>query len=35
MKGFNGEEIKGCFYEQELQKTIQEIFKTDKVIRRK
>ena len=30
----NGEEIKGSFYEPELQKTNQEIFRTEKVIKR-
>jgi len=35
LKYFNGEEIKGSFYEQELQKTTQEIFRIEKVIRRK
>jgi len=30
----NGEEIQGTFYEQELQKTSQEIFRIEKVIRR-
>ena len=29
-----GEEIEGSFYEQELQKTTQEIFRIDKVLRR-
>ena len=32
---FNGEEIQGTFYEQELQITKQEIFRIEKVIRRK
>ena len=31
----NGEEITGTFYEKELQKTSQEEFKIEKVIRRK
>ena len=31
----NGEEIIGTFYEKELQKTSQEEFKIEKVIRRK
>ena len=31
----NGEEITGKFYEKELQKTNQEEFRTEKVIRRK
>ena len=31
----NGEELKGSFYEQELQKTEQEVFRIEKVIRRK
>ena len=35
LKVLNGEEIKGSFYEQELQKTTQEMFRTEKVIRRK
>ena len=30
----NGEEIKGSFYEPELQKTSQEIFRIEKVIKR-
>ena len=34
LKDFNGEEIKGSFYEQELQKTTQEMFRIEKVIRR-
>jgi hypothetical protein len=32
---FNGEEIQGSFYEQELQKTTQEIFRIEKVIRKR
>ena len=32
---FNNEEIKGSFYEQELQKTTQEIFRIEKVLKRK
>ena len=35
IKDFNGEKIKGSFYEQELQKTAQEMFIIEKVIRRK
>jgi len=35
LKDFNGEEINGSFYEQELQKTTQEMFRIEKVIRRK
>ena len=31
----NGEEIKGIFYEKELQKTNQEEFRIEKVIKRK
>jgi len=31
----NGEEIQGSFYEQELQRTTQEIFRVEKVIRRR
>ena len=30
LKDFNGEEIKGSFYEQELQKTTQEMFRIEK-----
>jgi len=32
---YNNEEIKGSYYEPELQKTTQEMFRTEKVIRRK
>ena len=32
---FRGEEITGTFYEKELQKTSQEEFRTEKVIKRK
>ena len=35
LKYFNGEEIKGSFYEQELQKTTEEMLRIEKVIRRK
>jgi len=35
LKDFNGEEIKCSFYEQELQKTTQEMFRIEKVIRKK
>jgi len=35
LNDFNGEEIKGSFYEQELQKTTQEMFRIEKIIRRK
>ena len=31
---YNGEEIKGSFYEQELQKTSQSTFRIEKVLRR-
>jgi len=31
----NGEEIRGTFYEQQLQKTSQEIFRIEKVIRKR
>ena len=31
LKDFNGEEIKGSFYEQELQKTTQELFRIEKL----
>ena len=34
MKDLNSEEIKGSFYEPELQAAQQEIFRMDKVIRR-
>ena len=30
---YNGEEIHGSFYEQELQKTKQDIFRIEKIIR--
>ena len=30
---YNGDEIQGSFYEQELQKTKQDIFRTEKIIR--
>ena len=32
---YNGEEIQGSFYEQELQKTSQDTFRIEKVLRRK
>ena len=32
--GYNGEEIQGSFYEQELQKTSQKIFRIEKVLNR-
>ena len=32
---YNNEEIKGSFYEQELQKTTQEMFRIEKVLKRK
>jgi hypothetical protein len=32
---YNGEEIKGSFYEQELQKTAQEIFRIEKILRKR
>jgi len=35
LKDLNGEEIKGSFYEEELQKTTQTMFRIEKVIRRK
>ena len=35
LKDFTGEEIKGSFYEQELQKTTQDMFRFEKVIRKK
>jgi hypothetical protein len=31
----NGEEIEGTFYQQELQKTSQEIFRIEKIIRKR
>ena len=30
---YNGEEIQGSFYEQELQKTKQDIFRIDKIMK--
>ena len=35
IRDLNGEEIVGCFYEKELQKTNQKKFRTEKVIKRK
>ena len=35
IKDFNGEEIQGTFYEQELQKTNQEIYRIEKIIQRR
>jgi len=35
IQDLNGEQIQGTFYEQELQKTQQEIFRIEKVIRRR
>ena len=32
--GYNGEEIQGSFYEQELQKTSPDIFRIEKVLKR-
>ena len=32
---YNGEEIQGSLYEQELQKTSQDVFRIEKVLRRK
>ena len=32
---YNGEEIQGSFYEQELQKTSQDVFRIEKVLKRK
>ena len=31
---YNGEEIQGTFYEQELQKTSQEVFRIEKIVKR-
>ena len=31
---YNGEEIQGSFYEQELQKTMQDTFRIEKVLKR-
>ena len=31
--GYNGDEIQGSFYEQELQNTKQDIFRIEKIIR--
>jgi len=35
LKDFLGEEIVGTFYEQELQKTSQEIYRVEKIIRKR
>jgi hypothetical protein len=35
IKDMNGEEIKGTFYEQELQKSSQEVFRIEKVLKTK
>ena len=35
LKDTMGEEIQGSFYEQELQKSIQEVYRVEKVIRKK
>ena len=35
LKGLNGEEINGSFYEQESQKTSQKEFRIEKVLKRK
>ena len=32
---YNGEEIQGSFYEQELLKTVPDVFRIEKVLRRK
>ena len=32
---YNGEEIQGSFYEQELEKTSQDVFRIEKILRRK
>ena len=32
---YNGEEIQGSFYEEELQKTSQKTFRIEKILRRK
>ena len=32
---YNGEEIQGSFYEQELQKTSQDVFRIENILRRK
>ena len=34
-QGYNGEEIQGSLYEQELQKTTQDTFRIEKVLKRK
>ena len=34
MTDYNGEEIQGLFYEQELQKTLQGTFRIEKVLKR-
>jgi hypothetical protein len=35
IKDYNGEEIQGSFYEQELQKTTQELFRIEKIIKKR
>ena len=35
IKDLNGEQIKGTFYREELQKTNQEVFRIEKIIRKK
>ena len=35
IQDLNGDEVKGTFYEQELQKTDQNVFRVEKVIKRK
>ena len=35
LKDFNGEEILGSFYEQELQKTDQDVFRIEKILRKR
>ena len=34
ISNYNGEEIQGSFYEQELQKTVQDTFRIEKVLKR-
>jgi len=35
IKDYNNDEIQGTFYEQELQKTNQEVFRIEKIIRKR
>ena len=35
IKGYNNDEIQGTFYEQELQKTNQQVYRIEKIIRKR